>query len=83
MEINNLPPGERKSYSGTLKAGSEPRPTSDTTDAITALSITIEVVFWSDRDESAVEGHKTDSTAKKQPAKVALNPVKAQDQLKC
>ena len=68
-----LPLGERKSYSGTVKAGSEPRPISDTTDAITALSMTIEVAFVSDEDDSA--GHKTDSTAKKQPATAALNPV--------
>uniref|UniRef100_A0A7C9F855 Uncharacterized protein n=1 Tax=Opuntia streptacantha TaxID=393608 RepID=A0A7C9F855_OPUST len=64
---------ERKSYTGTLNAGSAPRPTSDTTEAITALIMTIEVVDVSDTAESA-DGHKTDSTAKKQPATVALNP---------
>jgi len=57
-----------------LNAGSAPRPTSDTTEAITALIMTIEVVDVSDTAESA-DGHKTDSTAKKQPATVALNPV--------
>ncbi len=70
-----LPLGERKSYSGTLNAGSEPRPTSETTEAITALSITMEVVFVSDNDDSAGDGHNTDSIAKKQPATAALNPV--------
>lgn len=70
-----LPLGERKSYSGTLNAGSEPRPTSETTEAITALSITMEVVFVSDTEGSFGDGHNTDSTAKKQPAKAALNPV--------
>lgn len=70
-----LPVGERKSYSGTVKAGSEPRPISDTTDAITALSMTIEVAFVCDEDDSDGDGHKTDSTAKKQPATAALNPV--------
>lgn len=71
-----LPPGERKSYSGILKAGSDPRPTSEITEAMTALSITIDVVFVSDKDTSAVDGHKTDSTAKKQPATAALKPDK-------
>lgn len=41
---------------------------------MTALSITIDVVFASDKDESTVDGHKTDSTAKKQPATAALKP---------
>lgn len=78
----NLPVGERKSYSGILNAGSEPRPTSETTEATTALSITIEVVFVSDKDEGSVgDGHKTDSTAKKQPATAALNPVKKEKNL--
>lgn len=81
-EDSYLPPGERKSYSGTLKAGSDPRPTSDTTEAVTALRMTIEVVFVNDGDESVVgDGHKTDSTAKKQPATAALNPVKAGKQI--
>ncbi|KAL6963554.1 hypothetical protein U1Q18_034565 [Sarracenia purpurea var. burkii] len=71
----HLPLGERKSYSGTVKAGSEPRPISDTTDAITELSMTIEVAFVSDDDDAALDGHKTDSTAKKQPATAALNPA--------
>lgn len=71
-----LPPAERKSYSGTLKAGSEPRPISEITAAMTALSITIEVVFVSDEDTFVWDGHKTDSTAKKQPATAALKPDK-------
>lgn len=59
-----------------MKAGSEPRPTSDTTEAMTALSITMEVVLVSGADESVGgDGHKTDSTAKKQPATAALKPV--------
>lgn len=40
--------------------------------------MTIEVAFASDdadEDDSADDGHKTDSTAKKQPATAALNPV--------
>jgi len=41
---------------------------------MTALRITIEVVFVSEMDKSAGEGHKTDSTAKKQPATAALKP---------
>ena len=70
---DKVPVGERKSYSGTVKAGSEPRPISETTDAITALRITIGVEL--ERcEESADEGHKTDSTAKKQPATAALKP---------
>lgn len=69
-----LPPGDLKSYTGTLKAGSEPRPTSDTIEATTALRITVEVVFASDNDPSGGDGHKTDSTAKKQPATAALKP---------
>lgn len=59
-----------------MKAGSDPRPISDTTEAITALRMTIEVVFVCDKDESTGDGHKTDSIAKKQPATAALNPVK-------
>lgn len=74
-----LPPGERKSYSGTLKAGSEPRPISETTEATTALRITMEVVFVRGRDASAGDGHKTDSTAKKQPATAALKPGKVRN----
>lgn len=56
--------------------GSEPRPISDTTEAITALRMTIDVVFVSDKGESTGDGHKTDSMAKKQPATAALNPVR-------
>lgn len=73
--MNCLPPGDRKSYTGTLKAGSEPRPTSDTIDAMTALRMTAEVVLVSDSDDSSADGHKTDSTAKKQPATAALKPI--------
>lgn len=73
--IKTIPLGERKSYSGTAKAGSEPKPISDKTEAITALRMTMEVVFVKDRDDSAGDGHKTDSTAKKQPATAALNPL--------
>lgn len=61
-----------------MKAGSEPRPATETTDATTALSITIEVVFVREEEESADDGHKTDSTAKKQPATAALNPTKSE-----
>lgn len=61
-----------------MKAGTEPRPTSETTDATTALSITIEVVFAREEEESPADGHKTDSTAKKQPATAALNPIKVE-----
>lgn len=71
-EFHKVPVGERKSYSGTVKAGSEPRPISETTDAITELSITIGVELA--RDEESAEGHKTDSTAKKHPATAALKP---------
>lgn len=87
MELHNvshkdkeqiLPPGERKSYSGTLKAGSDPRPTSETTEAMTALRITIEVVLVRETAESVGDGQRTDSTAKKQPATAALNPVNAE-----
>lgn len=46
------------------------------TEAITALRMTIEVVFVKDNDDSAGEGHRTDSTAKKQPATAALNPFR-------
>lgn len=74
QENGALPPRDLKSYRGTLKAGSEPRPTSDTIEAITALRITVEVVFVSDTDESGGDGHNTDSTAKKQPATAALKP---------
>ena len=74
--VITLPPGERKSQSGTLNAGSDPKPISDTTEAITALRITIEVEFGSEVDESLDEGHNTDSTAKKHPATAALNPAK-------
>lgn len=70
-----LPLGERKSQFGTVKVGSEPRPISDTTEAITELRMTIEVVFVNDEDDSAGAGHNTDSTAKKQPATAALNPA--------
>lgn len=43
---------------------------------MTALRMTIEVVYAKDADESAAgDGHKTDSTAKKQPATAALNPA--------
>ena len=56
-----------------MKAGSEPRPTSDITEAVTALSMTMEVVFVSE-EEATGDGHNTDSTAKKQPATAALNP---------
>lgn len=35
----------------------------------------MEVVFVSDTEGSFGDGHNTDSTAKKQPAKAALNPV--------
>lgn len=59
-----------------MKAGAEPRPTSEITDAITALSMTIDVVLGREEDASADDGHKTDSTAKKQPAMAALNPIK-------
>lgn len=76
--FDGLPLRERKSYSGTLKAGSEPRPTSETTEAMTALSITIEVVFVRGKDALADDGHKTDSTAKKQPATAALKPDEKQ-----
>jgi hypothetical protein len=55
-----------------VKAGSEPRPISETTDAITELSITIGVELA--RDEESAECHKTDSTAKKHPATAALKP---------
>jgi hypothetical protein len=78
---NKLPVGERKSYSGTVKAGSEPRPISETTDAITALSITIGVELERD-DESVEEGHKTDSTAKKHPETAALKPKIQNNHLK-
>lgn len=71
-----LPVGERKSKYGTIKAGSEPRPISETTEAITELRMTIEVVFVNDKRDSSVEGHNTDSTAKKQPATAALNPTR-------
>lgn len=57
QENGALPLGDLKSYRGTLKAGSEPRPTSDTIEAITALRITVEVVFVSDKDESGGDGH--------------------------
>jgi hypothetical protein len=70
---DKVPVGERKSYSGTVKAGSEPRPISETTDAITALRITIGVELERD-EEASDEGHKTDSTAKKHPATAALKP---------
>lgn len=40
--------------------------------------MTIEVVFASDKEDSADDGHNTDSTAKKQPATAALNPEKAE-----
>jgi hypothetical protein len=70
---DKVPVGERKSYSGTVKAGSEPRPISETTDAMTALRITIGVELERG-EESADEGHKTDSTAKKHPATAALKP---------
>jgi len=70
-----VPPGERKSYFGTVKAGSEPRPTSETTEAMTELRITIGVEFVSGEDESAGDGHRTDSTAKKHPATAALKPA--------
>lgn len=43
---------------------------------MTALSITMEVLFVSGKDASADDGHKTDSTAKKQPATAALKPDK-------
>lgn len=46
------------------------------TEAITALRMTIEVVFVKDNDDSAGEGHRTDSTAKKQPPTAALNPIR-------
>lgn len=36
--------------------------------------MTIEVVFVSDKDVWAGDGHNTDSIAKKQPATAALNP---------
>lgn len=72
---SKLPVGVRKSYAGTANAGSEPRPISETTEAITALRITIEVVFIKDEEDSAGDGHNTDSTAKKQPATAALNPL--------
>lgn len=78
QRCENVPVGERKSQPGTLNAGSEPRPTCVTTEAITALRMTIEVVFVSetDEEESAGDGHRTDSTSKKQPETAALNPVK-------
>lgn len=57
-----------------MNAGSDPRPISDTTEAITALRITVDVVLVSDNDDSAGDGHNTDSTAKKHPATAALNP---------
>lgn len=69
-----IPLGERKSYSGTIKAGSEPRPTSEITDAITELSITIDVEFVRGENESVELGQRTDSTAKKHPATAALKP---------
>lgn len=71
---SKLPVGARKSYAGTANAGSEPRPISETTEAITELRITIEVVFVKDKEDSEGDGHNTDSTAKKQPATAALNP---------
>jgi hypothetical protein len=71
---NGSSAGERNSNTGIVNAGSEPRPACDITDANTALSITIEVVFVSEGDKSADDGHKTDSTAKKHPATGALKP---------
>lgn len=56
-----------------MKAGSEPKPISEITDAITELRITIGVELARDA-ESIEEGHKTDSTAKKHPATAALKP---------
>lgn len=44
-------------------------------DAMTELSITIDVEFERDKNGSAVEGHRTDSTAKKHPATAALKPI--------
>lgn len=44
--------------------------------SMTALSITMEVLFVSGKDASADEGHKTDSTVKKHPATAALKPDK-------
>lgn len=43
---------------------------------MTALSMTMEVLLVSGKDASAGDGHKTDSTAKKQPATAALKPDK-------
>lgn len=49
---------------------------------MTALRMTIEVVYAKDADESAAgDGHKTDSTAKKQPATAALNPANKERKL--
>lgn len=45
------------------------------TEAMTALRMTVEVELVSDKDELESEGHKTDSTAKKQPATAALKPA--------
>jgi hypothetical protein len=42
---------------------------------MTALRMTVEVVLVSDKDEFESDGHKTDSTAKKQPATAALKPA--------
>lgn len=65
-----------------MKAGSEPRPISETTDAMTELSITIGVEFEMEEDDSDDEGHKTDSTAKKHPETAALKPKIQSNHLK-
>lgn len=59
-----------------MKVGSEPRPTSEIMDAITELSMTIEVEFVKDENESEGDGQRTDSTAKKHPETAALNPIR-------
>lgn len=42
---------------------------------MTALRMTVEVVLVSDKDEFELDGHKIDSTAKKEPATAALKPA--------
>lgn len=78
-QCTTIPVGERKSYSGTTKAGSEPRPISEMTEATTELRITIAVELGREEEESAAEeGHNTDSTAKKHPPTAALKPIISQ-----
>jgi hypothetical protein len=66
VKIRYLSESKNHTYPGIVKAGSKPKPISETTDTITALSITIGVELERG-EESAYEGHKIDSAAKKAP----------------